>query len=509
MKRMSFALGAALVGSTVWAGVSPKAVAQATPAEFRAFYNSATRCLSPDLKAKVDGKTVDVRACRVSAMPYNRVWPGHQRPIDQTELASYLLVETEGKTAFEIERTKPFEKAVIRPRSRGVALEKDGNAVRFEIVRPGAYTVEFDGEHGCLHLFVEPKRDFAEKGEPTLTFGPGVHFVGQVELADHARVYLHRDAVVYGTFSAIGRRDVKVYGYGVVDGGMAERIFEHCYKPFQRNCFHAFDSKDIELDGPVLLDSSNWVCALFNCEDAVIHDLKIVGQWRYNTDGIDLVNCRRVRVADSFVRSFDDTLVVKGIGEYADKPVEDILFERCVAWCGWGRTLEIGLETHAPHYRNVVYRDCDVIHASGPALDLQIGGEAVMDGVCFENIRVERGPIRHEVLDNGDGKSYAERAKGSEWSNPCVLFADNYHNTWVGGHPDPKAFGSVKKVVFRNVAVTLEEGAQKPPVHFKSHDKPFGEILVENFTIDGVRQGADDLVHAGSNPAGTAALLVK
>ena len=69
MKRMSFALGAMLVGSAVWAGASPKAVAQATPAEFRAFYNSATRCLSPDLKAKVDGQAVDVRACRVSAMP--------------------------------------------------------------------------------------------------------------------------------------------------------------------------------------------------------------------------------------------------------------------------------------------------------------------------------------------------------------------------------------------------------------------------------------------------------
>ena len=49
------------------AGVPPKSVAQATPAEFRAFYNSAPRCLSPDLKAKVDGQTVDVRACRVSA----------------------------------------------------------------------------------------------------------------------------------------------------------------------------------------------------------------------------------------------------------------------------------------------------------------------------------------------------------------------------------------------------------------------------------------------------------
>lgn len=63
-----------------------------------------------------------------------------------------------------------------------------------------------------------------------------------------------------------------------------------------------------------------WCCALFGCTDVEIDNLKVVGQWRYNSDGIDVVNCSRVRVKDCFVRSFDDALVVKGLTQNSGEP---------------------------------------------------------------------------------------------------------------------------------------------------------------------------------------------
>jgi len=35
--------------------------------------------------------------------------------------------------------------------------------LRFTVNAPGCFSVEFDGEHHALHLFVEPARDFLNK----------------------------------------------------------------------------------------------------------------------------------------------------------------------------------------------------------------------------------------------------------------------------------------------------------------------------------------------------------
>ena len=55
--------------------------------------------LNDDYDVSLDGRKVEVRACRESRIPFNRVWPGRQRPLDQTERASYLAFEAESAVA--------------------------------------------------------------------------------------------------------------------------------------------------------------------------------------------------------------------------------------------------------------------------------------------------------------------------------------------------------------------------------------------------------------------------
>ena len=121
----------------------------------------------------------------------------------------------------------------------------------------------------------------------------------------------------------------------------------------------------------------------------MLDGINVFGQWRYNTDGIDIVNSKRITVKNAFVHSFDDTITIKGIDRYAFENCTDITAENCVLWCDWGRTLEIGFETECREYRDITFRNCDVLRGAYAVCDIQNGDRAEVYNVTFEDIRIE------------------------------------------------------------------------------------------------------------------------
>jgi hypothetical protein len=94
------------------------------------------------------------------------------------------------------------------------------------------------------------------------------------------------------------------------------------------------------------------------------------------------------------VRSFDDSLVVKGLDHGHKVPdhdgsVRNIVWRNCVVWNDWGRGLEVGAETQAPLMESLVFENIDVVHYVHRALDIQHGDRAMVRNVLFKDIRVE------------------------------------------------------------------------------------------------------------------------
>ena len=58
--------------------------------------------LFEDYTLRVNGVAVPVYSCRVSAVPFNQVWPGYQRPLDQTELAGFAYWGMSGPVTVEV-----------------------------------------------------------------------------------------------------------------------------------------------------------------------------------------------------------------------------------------------------------------------------------------------------------------------------------------------------------------------------------------------------------------------
>ncbi|MBQ6947068.1 MAG: hypothetical protein IJN42_03385, partial [Clostridia bacterium] len=59
-----------------------------------------TQDVCTDYTVRINGQTVPVHTARVSAVPMNRRWPGHQRELEQTELINFLLLESDEKLDF-------------------------------------------------------------------------------------------------------------------------------------------------------------------------------------------------------------------------------------------------------------------------------------------------------------------------------------------------------------------------------------------------------------------------
>lgn len=136
-----------------------------------------------DYKVKINGEQVELNTARVSAVPFNRRWPGHQRGIEQTELINFLSCAAEEPFDFEITPKNPFEKIDIIPKTLGIVPKKtDNGTIVFTLESPSYFTVEPFGRNNALHIFADPIANYNIdfKDENVIFFGKGEHEVGEI-----------------------------------------------------------------------------------------------------------------------------------------------------------------------------------------------------------------------------------------------------------------------------------------------------------------------------------------
>lgn len=440
------------------------------------------RNVSEDYTVKINGRSCEVRSARVSAMPFNRTWPGKQRDISQSEISSFITFSSDEPVTLEIECNRSDaegKKALVRPFSKNYALTQNGRCVTLEMSENGFAVVELEDEHHCLHIFNNPVKEFERKAEATYYFGPGVHCPGLVRLKSGDSVYIDEGAVVYGSFFGENVENIDIYGYGCVDGSYEERLYEHCYEKFTKGNIKFYESRNIRIEGVTLLNSAIWVVNLFACENVTVDGIKIIGQWRYNTDGIDIVNSGNINVRNCFIRVFDDVITIKGIEKYKERSVRDLVIEGCVLWCGWGRTCEIGIEAAAPEYDNIIFRNCDLIHNSAAALDIRNGNFADIHDIVFEDIRVEFSKhAMPEIGQRSDDQVY-DPSSFDYWM-PALIWTDNFKFLPMDGDDRP---GTIHDVIFKNIIVYKDKELPAPTVHFLNS---FPESEHYNFIVDGL-----------------------
>lgn len=389
-------------------------------------------------EVRVGGVPLPVQKVRVSAIPFNKVWDGMQRPLSQTEEAYFVSLDMEERIKMEICVKEGFERYEIRPLSVDLSDTRIQNTVTLTIDRPMHFTFEADGYHNALHVFVNPKSQKPAPDKNIIYYGKGTHYAGLIWLESNQTLYIEEGAVVYGVVYAKDVHNAAVMGRGVLDSSpyrrgndsgtdgrevidalKAKGVSESDIK-FTGNLV-LYHCHDILIEGIILKDAPLWALITRNdCENITIDNVKIVGQWRYNADGIDICTSRNVIVKNCFVRSFDDCFVARGAyldGE--DGNVENITVENCVFWCDWGKSLEVWCGHKPTCIRNVTFKNNYLIHLCNTAMNITTwygSNRSLIQNIVYQDIHIDPDDTyRSEMIESEENKSYVYQPGYHPW----------------------------------------------------------------------------------------------
>ncbi len=448
----------------------------------------------------LDGVQAKPEQARVSLMPFNRHWPGHQRTLDQTEVVDFYSFEWTEPMQVRIRADFDFSSVVVRPLSRKIVPDVAGREVTFTLDKPGQICVEFDNHFGALTFFADgPEQPVDMNRAHVLYYGPGEHYIGAVELQDDTTVYIARGATVYGAFWALHKKNITIAGRGILDHSRAEpEVVEGDFiDPGRPSPLILQYCENIEIRDVIFRDPCFLCVRPICCDNVEIDNIKVIGCWRYNSDGIDPINCRHGRVRNCFVRSFDDSLCLKGVcsmfkelmtdnGRVYDM-MEDFVYENCVVWNDWGRALEVGLDIYGKEMTNCAYRNIDVIHATHAVMDTRNVDNAFVHGITFEDIRVEYEPYSLKPRIQDTDEDVYDLFEKTDYMAPLyegeILYIEVY-----SAFKDERA--KIHDITMRNIAVTAPA---MPPINMRGYSEAYDlrRVTIENLTRNGQPVTAD------------------
>jgi len=381
-----------------------------------------------------------VHEARISGVPFNRVWNGKQRSLDQTAPAQFVRFDLPAPRTLVV--ILPDDDPVkILPLSRAADLRRGEECVLVDVKKPGSFLLTFGSKRPPLHVFADAP--FVPPADGNVRrFGPGEHDVGVLVPKSGETIVLEAGAVVYGRIFAKGVRDVRVCGRGILDASRIERaeISDTAV------CFHS--STNVALEGITVRDAPCWAVIFRNgCRGVTVDGVRLVGMWRYNSDGIDICNSEDVVVRNSFVRSFDDCLVVRG--PYLDGETGDcrnVTVSNCVFACDWGKNMEVWAGSRPCVIENVLFKDNACIGPELLAADVTTwygSASTTIRNVAFEDIEVDVvRPVPAPSLQRSDDEKYvfAERDSIGLFRVDCPRYGRDLGNQQIEPTDDLNGF---------------------------------------------------------------------
>lgn len=365
----------------------------------------------------------------------------------------------------------PLNNIVIRPRSYHIIprINKKARTITFSLkagknvmLDPG-YPAPHATMYPALAIFANVQYANPPSGPNVIDLKPG-YYTGIYTVSSNQTLYLEPGAFLEGeVIAATGATNVTIMGHGIIDQSVSS------YGP-DVMCRQV---SDLKIDGIICTQtpSITWGIVPIDCTNVTINNVKRLS-YKPNSDGIDLCGCSNVNVRNCFVRSSDDSIVVKGSIPYWGKmplmPTNNVTVTGCVLWNDDASDISVGEETMGQNISNVTFSNIDVIGAYfASVININNGEGGEISNIHFNNIRVEdMDPTYCDDMlwpYNNNDHRYSFPAPQAATPGCHLIMVDAGNDVYNDQNPVyANKTSSIRNVTFSNISVTTKPWAQLP-----------------------------------------------
>lgn len=324
---------------------------------------------------------------------------------------------------------------------------------------------------------------------------PGVFYTATLELKSNVELHLQKGAILLGSTNiydyhrvkgdnaliiAKGQENIVVSGEGTIDGqgqelALAIDSLHHSGVMVQKNynyrrmrpsgrpnLLKIKECKNVKIAGITAVDATDWVLRFNKCYQLEIDHVTVYSDAYWNNDGIDIGDCKNVRITNCNINAADDGICLK-----SDDP--NSLCDQ-------------------------IYIANNVVRSSASAIKFGTASHGGFKNVTIENVKVYdtfRSALAFEAVDGGTIQNVTANNITATNTGNAIFIKLGHRN--VDG-----AIGALRNIKMSNLKVVIPFGA--PDVNYKIRGpelpffhNPFPSSIsglpghnVENVTIENV-----------------------
>lgn len=487
----------AVRGSAVGDGATIQVTTEATTSEVQAYGVPQTFDASGDVSMTVNDESVGVFKTRVYEEDKRIGTYATNNPVTFGNVAIFDY-KGDASVRIKVNRTD-INSVTIRPTRKGLSATqetKDGATyitINMKEGQQGQYSIEFNGSYKGANSIMLFAQDILNKPDNVWKTISSYEKTDDLVVPEGKILWIEGGAVLNGyvhcmnNSKIIGRGIITQNNWGPWGGNNRRNPVSVGYEPvyYDGNTPKnngkggtELGSSNVQVIGISILDPTGWAVNIRNSNNVLFKDVNVVSA-RSNGDGITIQSSYNVFLDGCFVRSSDDSIVVKN---YDNINAHDIRVEDCTVWNDIAQCLEIGYETDMggagssrceAGYKNkdakiynVLFKNIDVVHRFHKGVATIHNGDNIpIYHIAYDGVYVDH---KTKGTDNGgdgndiDIEAYAVNRSDLSWTH-------NWHD--VSGN-------TISDVWYTNVNV---EGGNATVGNVQITDAHWGQTISDDF----------------------------